>query len=225
MEGENASRRRGGRRIVGRIASAWPGHGRGGLSEARTSPSPVFVFKTSWFPDSQSRILRPALWRPICNAPRTMARGKGSVFAKDGVLRPFRLLRQDWGNLSVRYVSDWTIFNQLIFASAVYVFFTNLLPGITFASDLYELTGENWGTIEVVFSTGLCGIIFSLYACNPWDCGSGLIPNQQILHPASHNIGCYGSVFHPSREHLLAMHLLVSCECPCLASDALPLTI
>ncbi|KAB2571904.1 Bicarbonate transporter protein [Lasiodiplodia theobromae] len=96
-----------------------------------------------------------------------MARGKGSVFAKDGVLRPFRLLRQDWGNLSVRYVSDWTVFNQLIFASAVYVFFTNLLPGITFASDLYELTGENWGTIEVVFSTGLCGIIFSLFSIQP----------------------------------------------------------
>ena len=50
-----------------------------------------------------------------------------------------------------------------MFASAVYVFFTNLLPGITFASDLYVLTGQNWGTIEVVFSTGLCGIIFSLW--------------------------------------------------------------
>lgn len=54
------------------------------------------------------------------------------------------------------------MFNQLVFASAVYVFFTNLLPGITFASDLYVLTGRNWGTIEVVFSTGLCGVVFSM---------------------------------------------------------------
>lgn len=77
-------------------------------------------------------------------------------------LRPFRLLRQDWQNLRSRYLSDWAVFNQLIIASAVYVFFTNLLPGITFASDLYVLTGKSWGTIEVVFSTGLCGIIFSL---------------------------------------------------------------
>jgi hypothetical protein len=84
-------------------------------------------------------------------------------FKSDGALRPFRLLRQDWRNLPKRYVSDWNHFNQLILASAVYVFFTNLLPGITFASDLYVLTGRNWGTIEVVFSTGLCGIIFSLY--------------------------------------------------------------
>ncbi|KAH7021808.1 nonglycosylated anion transporter [Macrophomina phaseolina] len=96
-----------------------------------------------------------------------MSRGKGSVLAPDGALRPFRLLRQDWSNLATRYASDWSIFNQLIFASAVYVFFTNLLPGITFASDLYELTGENWGTIEVVFSTGLCGIIFSLFSIQP----------------------------------------------------------
>lgn len=89
------------------------------------------------------------------------------------ILRPFRLLREDFHNLRSRYVSDWTVFNQLIVASAVYVFFTNLLPGITFASDLYVLTGKSWGTIEVVFSTGLCGVIFSLYvslgvACDNW---------------------------------------------------------
>ena len=78
-------------------------------------------------------------------------------------LRPCRLLRQDLQNLSHRYISDWKTFNQLVLASAVYVFFTNLLPGITFASDLYVLTGKQWGTIEVVFSTGLCGVIFALY--------------------------------------------------------------
>ena len=78
-------------------------------------------------------------------------------------LRPFRLLGQDLLNIRMRYKSDWEVFNQLVVASAVYVFFTNLLPGITFASDLYVLTGKSWGTIEVVFSTGLCGVIFSLW--------------------------------------------------------------
>ena len=77
-------------------------------------------------------------------------------------LHPGRLLKQDIQNLRHRYVSDWTTFNQRIFASAVYVLFTNLLPGITFASDLYVLTGQQWGTIEVVFSTGLCGVIFAM---------------------------------------------------------------
>lgn len=83
-------------------------------------------------------------------------------FARGGKLRPFRLLKQDVINLKSRYLSDWQVFNQQVVASAVYIFFTNLLPGITFASDLYTLTGKSWGTIEVVFSTGLCGLIFSL---------------------------------------------------------------
>ncbi|KAK1446302.1 hypothetical protein CMEL01_10545, partial [Colletotrichum melonis] len=86
---------------------------------------------------------------------------------RDGKLRPFRLLKEDFGNFRLRYLSDWTVFNQLVLASAVYVFFTNILPGITFASDLYVLTGESWGTIEVVFSTGLCGIIFALFSAQP----------------------------------------------------------
>lgn len=78
------------------------------------------------------------------------------------LFKPCRLLRDDLQNLRQRYMCDWTVFNQVIVASAVYVFFTNLLPGITFASDLYVLTGKSWGTIEVVFSTGLCGVIFAL---------------------------------------------------------------
>jgi len=96
---------------------------------------------------------------------------KGTPFLaqlrRNGLLRPFRLLQQDAHNYAGRWLSDWTVFNQLVFASAVYVFFTNLLPGITFASDLYVLTGQNWGTIEVVFSTGLCGVIFSLFSIQP----------------------------------------------------------
>ncbi|TKX22770.1 putative HCO3 transporter family protein [Elsinoe australis] len=106
-------------------------------------------------------------------APSHTSTGRGWLssiachFGKGGKLRPFRLLAQDIKNLPRRYPSDWTTFNQLVFASAVYVFFTNLLPGITFASDLYVNTGQNWGTIEIVFSTGLCGVIFSLFSIQP----------------------------------------------------------
>ncbi|EAW12758.1 HCO3- transporter family protein [Aspergillus clavatus NRRL 1] len=103
---------------------------------------------------------------PAKHTPKAFRALRGSV-AAGGPLRPFRLVKQDLANLRRRYVSDWTLFNQLIFASAVYLFFTNLLPGITFASDLYVLTGKSWGTIEVVLSTGLCGIIFSLFSIQP----------------------------------------------------------
>lgn len=90
-----------------------------------------------------------------------------SAFGPNGALRPFRLFKEDLKNLEARYISDWSTFNQLIVASTVYVFFTNLLPGITFASDLYVLTGQNWGTIEVVLSTGLCGVVFSVFSIQP----------------------------------------------------------
>lgn len=86
-----------------------------------------------------------------------------AAFSSNGPLQPFRLVRQDARSLAGRYWSDWTVFNQLVVASAVYVFFTNLLPGITFAADLYEITGKNWGSIEIVLSTGLCGVVFSAY--------------------------------------------------------------
>lgn len=84
-----------------------------------------------------------------------------SLFRGNGPLRPFKLLKSDLKGRGRLWHTDW-FFNQLILASAVYVFFTNLLPGITFASDLYALTGKHYGAIEVVFSTGLCGIIFAL---------------------------------------------------------------
>ncbi|KEY68731.1 hypothetical protein S7711_00603 [Stachybotrys chartarum IBT 7711] len=90
-----------------------------------------------------------------------------AYFGPGGRFRPFRLLREDLSNLGKRYVSDWTIFNQQIVASAVYIFFTNILPGMTFANDLFIQTGRSWGTIEIVFSTGLCGIIFSVFAAQP----------------------------------------------------------
>ncbi|PWW79028.1 hypothetical protein C7212DRAFT_350247 [Tuber magnatum] len=89
-----------------------------------------------------------------------------SLFRGDKALAPFRLLRSDFEGRAKIYHTDWG-FNQLILASAVFVFFTNLLPGITFASDLYVLTGGNYGAIEVVFSTGLCGIIFALFSGQP----------------------------------------------------------
>ncbi len=114
---------------------------------------------------------------PSKHTPKPLQILRGTV-AAGGPLRPFRLLRQDLQNLGRRYKSDWTVFNQLVFASAVYVFFTNLLPGITFASDLFVLTGANWGTIEVVFSTGLCGIIFSVWVLLLYGCVCVLLASR-----------------------------------------------
>lgn len=136
-------------------------------------------------------------------------------------IRPFRLITADIRSLRQRYASDWTTFNQLIFASAVYVFFTNLLPGITFASDLYVLTGKSWGTIEVVLSTGLCGIVFALcvrniaadilyiFAPTPSCTNSS---SQQVLSAASHNLRSDRSFLCASGEYLFLLHYIISCK-------------
>ncbi|CUS09415.1 unnamed protein product [Tuber aestivum] len=109
---------------------------------------------------------QPGSRREIFHFLRPTVPGAVALFRGDGALAPFRLLKSDFGGRAKIYHTDWG-FNQLILASAVYVFFTNLLPGITFASDLYVLTGGNYGAIEVVFSTGLCGIIFALFSGQP----------------------------------------------------------
>ncbi|KJZ75954.1 hypothetical protein HIM_04778 [Hirsutella minnesotensis 3608] len=98
---------------------------------------------------------------------RGPAKARATYFGPAGKLRPFRLLRGDAANVRRRWLSDWAVLNQQVVASAVYIFFTNILPGITFASDLYVLTGKSWGTIEVVFSTGLCGVVFALFSAQP----------------------------------------------------------
>ncbi|KPM38768.1 hypothetical protein AK830_g7790 [Neonectria ditissima] len=101
------------------------------------------------------------------STPAEDAKRPSKYFGVGGTLRPFRLLKEDIANLRGRYLSDWQGFNQQVLASSIYIFFTNILPGITFASDLYVLTGKSWGTIEVVFSTGLCGVIFALFSGQP----------------------------------------------------------
>lgn len=126
------------------------------------SPAPVPSPKPPPTDNPSSPPTSPYPITPSKHTPRRLRAAVKRSVGKEGVLRPFRLLNQDLRNLRRRWVGDWTVFNQLVVASAVYVFFTNLLPGITFASDLYVLTGANWGTIEVVLSTGFCGVVFSL---------------------------------------------------------------
>ena len=134
------------------------------------------------------------------------------LFTQGKILSPGRLLKNDFQALTKRYASDWRLFNQQVFASAVYVFFTNLLPGITFASDLYVLTGQQWGTIEVVLSTGLCGVAFALFSCQPLTI-LGVTGPFSIL--AENIFSLCNSSFHISFLHLMAWSLIHSAWMHC----------
>lgn len=128
-------------------------------------------------PSEKNSSAIPPLDPPISGVKR--------YFKPSGALRPLRLLRSDFKSLIHRWPSDW-FFNQLILASAVYVFFTNLLPGITFSSDLYVRTDQNYGTIEVVLSTAICGLVFSLYVYRKGfqSCADSLLGSLHSLLPS-----------------------------------------
>ena len=71
------------------------------------------------------------------------------------------------------YVDDWTItfrsrrnFFQVL-AATFYIFFTNVAPAVTFASFLTTNTNGQYGTIDVLLSTGFNGVFYSIFSCQP----------------------------------------------------------
>lgn len=66
------------------------------------------------------------------------------------------------------YASDFTdAFNYRVIPSTVYMFFTNLLPAIAFAQDMFDKTDNSFGVNEVLMSSAMGGIIFGLFAGQP----------------------------------------------------------
>lgn len=51
--------------------------------------------------------------------------------------------------------------------STVYIFFTNLLPAIAFAQDMFDHTNNSYGVNEVLLSSAMGGIVFGLFAGSP----------------------------------------------------------
>ncbi|KAG7835703.1 hypothetical protein KL942_005069 [Ogataea angusta] len=66
------------------------------------------------------------------------------------------------------YVSDITDgFTYRVIPAAVYIFFTNLLPAMAFAQDMYDHANRSYGTNEVLLSSAMAGIIFGLFSGTP----------------------------------------------------------
>lgn len=71
------------------------------------------------------------------------------------------------------YADDWLVsfanfsnFSKTL-AATCYILFTLIAPGITFASFLASKTNKQYGTIDVLLSTGINGILFSIFAGQP----------------------------------------------------------
>lgn len=51
--------------------------------------------------------------------------------------------------------------------SIVYIFFTNLLPAIAFAQDMFDKTNNSYGVNEVLLSSAMAGVVFGLFSGQP----------------------------------------------------------
>ncbi|KAF7999010.1 hypothetical protein HF325_006542 [Metschnikowia pulcherrima] len=84
---------------------------------------------------------------------------------------PRRLGRGIYNDLRKRlpyYTSDFKdAYNYRVIPSVVYIFFTNLLPAIAFAQDMFDRTNNLYGVNEVLMSSALAGVVFGLFSGQP----------------------------------------------------------
>lgn len=66
------------------------------------------------------------------------------------------------------YVSSITdAYNYRVIPATVYIFFTNLLPAIAFAQDMFDHTKNSYGVNEILLSSGIGGVVFGLLSGSP----------------------------------------------------------
>ncbi|XP_065656522.1 band 3 anion transport protein isoform X3 [Hydra vulgaris] len=77
-------------------------------------------------------------------------------------------LKRDFFKKAQFYRSDFSDgLNIRCLVTIIFVFFATLAPTITFGALLGKKTEDNLGVMETLIATGLCGIIFSLFAGQP----------------------------------------------------------
>ncbi|KAL1841709.1 hypothetical protein VTJ49DRAFT_6683 [Mycothermus thermophilus] len=80
----------------------------------------------------------------------------------------FRGMVNDIRKRAPYYLSDWTdAWNYRVVPASVYMFFANILPALAFSLDMFNKTGMQYGVNEVLLSSVLGAVVFSLLACQP----------------------------------------------------------
>ncbi|KAK6897154.1 Boron transporter 1 [Candida tropicalis] len=66
------------------------------------------------------------------------------------------------------YASDFKdAYNYRVIPSTTFIFFTNLLPAIAFAQDMFDKTDHAYGVNEVLMSSAMAGVVFGLLSGQP----------------------------------------------------------
>lgn len=58
-------------------------------------------------------------------------------------------------------------YNYRVIPSVIFIFFTNLLPAIAFAQDMFDRTDNSYGVNEVLMSSAMAGVVFGLFSGQP----------------------------------------------------------
>ncbi|KAL7860595.1 hypothetical protein AOLI_G00169440 [Acnodon oligacanthus] len=119
----------------------------------------------------QKRILRERL-RPADTRIALGQKAKGPEKPREDPLArtgyPFGGLVKDIKRRYKHYVSDYTdALNPQVLSAVIFIYFAALSPAITFGGLLADKTEHMMGVSELMISTCLQGIIFSLFAAQP----------------------------------------------------------
>ncbi|KAM3555349.1 hypothetical protein MY1884_005636 [Beauveria asiatica] len=83
-------------------------------------------------------------------------------------IHPFRGMVNDIRQRAPYYLSDWTdAWDYRVVPATVYMYFANILPALAFSLDMFQNTASNYGVNEVLLSSVLGAVVFSLVAAQP----------------------------------------------------------
>ncbi|CAK7272885.1 hypothetical protein SEPCBS57363_005373 [Sporothrix epigloea] len=93
------------------------------------------------------------------------ARGRRAAWWK---IRLFRGMANDVRRRAPYYLSDWVdAWDYRVVPATIYMYFANILPALAFSLDMFTKTHMQYGVNEVLLSSVLGAVVFSLLACQP----------------------------------------------------------
>ncbi|MCJ1468604.1 hypothetical protein MMC07_007233 [Pseudocyphellaria aurata] len=83
-------------------------------------------------------------------------------------MRLFRGMIDDARRRAPFYWSDWRdAWDYRVVPATVYMYFANILPALAFSLDMFAKTDMSFGVNEVLLSSVLGSVLFSIFACQP----------------------------------------------------------
>ncbi|EPE05045.1 anion exchange protein 4 [Ophiostoma piceae UAMH 11346] len=80
----------------------------------------------------------------------------------------FRGMASDIRRRAPFYLSDWVdAWDYRVVPATIYMYFANILPALAFSLDMFTKTDMHYGVNEVLLSSVLGAVVFSILACQP----------------------------------------------------------